>query len=81
MGDMGEVFNAMRKDSQERRRHNREQSRKMLEKAGIRFESKNGGAHLIVKDDIDFWPETGKWIVRNGKKGRGVRNLIKYIRE
>ena len=82
MGDMGELFNAMKEKSKERRSSHREQSPKMLKGANIPFESKNGGAHLIVEGFecyIDFWPGTGKWISRNGKKGFGVRNLIKYI--
>lgn len=82
MGDMGEVFNAMKENSKERRASHREQSPKMLDGAGIPFESKNGGAHLIIKGSdgyIDFWPGTGKWISRNGKRGFGVRNLIRYV--
>lgn len=82
MGDMGEVFNAMKEESKERRARHREQSSALLDKAGIPFESKNGGAHLIVEGSecyIDFWPGTGKWISRNGKHGFGVRNLIGYV--
>jgi hypothetical protein len=82
MGDMGEVFNAMKEESKERRASHREQSPKLLDRAGIPFESKNGGAHLIVEGSecyIDFWPGTGKWISRNGKRGFGVRNLIRYV--
>ena len=84
MGDMGEIFNDMKEESKDRRSSHREQSPLMLEDAGIQFESKNKGAHLIVEGSecfIDFWPGTGKWIARNGKKGFGVRNLIKYVNE
>lgn len=84
MGDMGEVFNAMKEESKDRRASHREQSPLMLERAGIPFESRNMGAHLIVEGKdcfIDFWPGTGKWNARNGKKGFGVRNLIKYVNE
>ena len=82
MSGMGEVFNAMKEESKERRARHREQSPKLLEAANIPFESKNGGAHIIAEGNecyIDFWPGTGKWISRNGRKGFGVRNLIKYI--
>lgn len=52
----------------------------MLLKAGIRFETKNLGAHLIVRAlglTVDFWPGTGLWIVRDTKRqGRGVQRLI-----
>ena len=84
MGDMGEVFNVMKEESKERGAGHREQSPKLLDAAGIPFESKNGGAHLIVEGNecyIDFWPGTGKWISRNGKRGFGVRNLIKYVEQ
>lgn len=47
---------------------------------GIRFESKNFGYHLIVEGKqsiIDFWPSTGKFIVRqNRKKGHGIGKLL-----
>jgi len=80
MGDMGELFNGLKGESQKRRADNRESSAKILEENGIKFESKNMGAHLIVSGDsitIDFWPGTGKFIVRGGKTGRGVFNLLK----
>lgn len=82
MGDVGDTFNALKKSRQDKRASNREQSPQMLEAAGILFEIKNMGAHLIVEGDqcyIDFWPGTGKWKSRNGKEGFGVRNLINYI--
>jgi len=83
MGDMGEVFNEMKEGSKKRRARNRKQSPKLLEGAGIPFESKNGGAHLIVEGRecrIDFWPGTGRWISRNGKRGFGVKALIRYVK-
>lgn len=82
MGDVGETFNAMKKAGQEKRASNREQSPQLLEAAGIPFEVKNMGAHLIVEGNdcyIDFWPGTGRWISRKGERGFGVRNLIKHI--
>lgn len=81
MGDMGEIFSGMREYSQEKRANNRDGSKKILEGAGINFESKNFGAHLIVENIIDFWPGTGKFIDRRNKfKGRGVRNLLKQLK-
>lgn len=82
--DIGEMYRQMREEGRERRASHRENSPKLLEAVGIFFESKNGGAHLIVEGKhcyIDFWPGTGKWIERGGRKGFGVRNLIKYINE
>lgn len=80
MGDMGEIFNGLKGESQKRRADNRENSAKILADNGVSFESKNMGAHLIVTGEsitVDFWPGTGKWIVRGGKTGRGVFNLLK----
>lgn len=95
MGDVGEFWKdvapAMKQESQERRAGNRENSAKILEEKGFKFETKNDGAHLIVRRGAmvaDFWPGTGKFIVRpskapgapkTGKIGRGVFNLIKVM--
>ena len=84
MGDMAEVFKIRNEESKKKRASNRQQGPKFLEKADILFISKNDGAHLIVEGNdcfIDFWPGTGTWIVRTGKRGFGVRNLVKYIKE
>lgn len=81
MGDMGEVFNAYRRDRQEKRRSNREVSTAMLRAAGILFEERNGGAHLVVDGRIDYWPGTGLWIQRATlSKQRGVAALIRFVR-
>jgi dihydrofolate reductase (trimethoprim resistance protein) len=59
-----------------------ENSADYLAQRGIPFVSKNGGAHLIVEGKdcfIDFWPGTGKWHSRCGKKGFGVRNLVAFV--
>ena len=80
MGDMGDTFRAMNDAGKEKREKNRSTSLQILAEKNIEFESKNCGAHLIVAGVdclIDFWPSTGKFITRNGKKGRGVFNLIK----
>ena len=82
MSEIGEDFKFLKEVNQKKRASHREQSPKMLEDAGIQFEVKNLGAHLIVEGNecfIDFWPGTGKWISRNGAKGFGVRNLITHI--
>lgn len=78
--DMGELFNARKKEQQAKRAQNREASPQVLTDGGFEFTSKNGGAHLIVTTAVgmvDFWPGTGLFIARSGKEGRGVRNLMK----
>ena len=57
---------------------------KLLEKEYIDYEIKNNGIHLIVTSykgtRIDFYPTTGKFIVKNGKDSVGLNNLIRYIK-
>lgn len=82
MSDIGDDFNALRKQRQEKHRDNREASADYLTQRGIPFVSKNEGAHLIVEGNtcfIDFWPGTGRWNSRDGIKGFGVRNLVAFI--
>lgn len=83
MGDMAESFRILKEESKKKRAYNRQNSTEILQSKSVEFESKNCGAHLIVNGRdclIDFWPGTGKFISRNGKKGRGVRNLLKLCR-
>lgn len=80
--ETAEFWRDVKEARQEKRASNRENSAAVLAEAGIPFQSKNIGAHLIVEGPvcfIDFWPGTGRWISRKGTKGFGVRNLIKHI--
>lgn len=85
MGDVGETFNALRKQRKQKRAENRDKSAALLTANNIHFTTHNGGAHLIVQGDtdfIDFWPGTGTWIPRNtNKKGFGVFKLIEYVKK
>lgn len=83
MGDEGDYWRDVKpymlEASKRKRRANREHAAYLLTQAGIPFESKNEGAHLIVQGReviIDFWPGTGKFITRAGKTGRGVRHVM-----
>ena len=79
MGDVGETFNALREHGKKKKASNLKRSTDMLIRHGVKFDAKNSGNHLIVSGKqglIDFWPSTGKFIARSGKKGRGVVNLI-----
>ena len=53
-----------------------------LRQAEIEFESKNGGAHLVVYGKngvIDFWPGTERFIDRKTrKKNFGLDKLLKH---
>ena len=85
MGDMGDYWRDvrpfMKARSASKRPNNREASAEILREAGVKFTSKNDGIHLIVEGKvclIDFWPGTGKFITRLGKKGRGVISLLAH---
>lgn len=81
MDDMGDYWRGMAEASKHKRAANRANSADLLRQAGVEFESKNGGAHLVVYGvdrTFDFWPGTGLWVVRHSSdKRRGVRGLIK----
>lgn len=81
--DMGAIFRDMKEASKLKRAANRHGSAEILTERGIAFESKNGGAHLIVKHNgkvVDMWPGTGRWIFRGGTpEGRGIMNLIRLL--
>ena len=85
--EVNEMWREIRKERREKKRNNRKSSTDILLENGIKFESKNNGVHLVIDTSnrrtrgkiIDFWPSTGKWIVRNGKKGRGIRRLLELM--
>lgn len=63
-----------------KRAENREKSAEVLRSHGVKFESKNNGAHLIVavgQQVADLWPGTGKWKIRGAAEfRRGVFKLL-----
>lgn len=82
--DDTEMWRDMRANGQAIRAHNRESSTALLKDKGVSFESRNHGAHLIVKHagkEVDLWPGTGRWIDRNRRsiKSRGVFRLLQYL--
>lgn len=82
MGDVGDDFKALKGMRKLKRQSNTIYSTDKLDELGIKYESKNGGAHLIVEgkhSKIDFWPSTGKFYIRTAKGySRGINNLIKH---
>lgn len=80
---MTEINSVNRTDSQLRREANRVNSAAVLTKVGLKFTSHNYGAHLIITVGdtvVDFWPGTGKYVVRGGATGRGVFNLLRLLK-
>lgn len=84
MGDQADIWRDVAGASQDRRAHNRESSAELLTARGYTFESKNGGAHLIVRNGakvVDFWPGTGRWRTRTAPviDKRGVKPLMAWL--
>lgn len=84
MGDMGEMWRDVKDARKSKKQSNLERSTELLVANEIPFESKNGGAHLIVTATdglIDFWPSTGLWSERQNKQrnSRGVARLLHYL--
>lgn len=78
--ETAEMWREWKRQRAAKRAGNRDASVRLLEQADIPFESKNGGAHLIVAGRYDFWPGTGFWQARGeATKQRGVRRLIARI--
>ena len=85
---MGEIFRAVREAGQDERRARREAAPKILAQHDVGFVAFNGGAHLLVRGRIDFWPGTGRWQERDpeaerarakARPGRGVFALLRYL--
>lgn len=82
MSEINDNFAVMKEQSQVKRSYNRTQSAKLLRDNSVWYDTKNAGAHLIVRHAghiVDFWPGTGKYIVRNGPEGRGIFNLLRFL--
>jgi hypothetical protein len=86
MADMGDDFRAWKQAKVEKRASNRLGGAALLTKHGIAFDTRNDGAHLLVRHEgrtIDFWPGTGRWIDRAHPfsciNGRGVFRLLKHM--
>lgn len=80
-----DVTPLMKAESKARREKNRRGGAELLTAAGIRFDSRNNGAHLVAYargHTFDFWPGTGLWIMWGStQRHRGVRRLIKFIQQ
>ena len=76
--EVKEYYAALRVQSSEKRANNRAYAITRLDTLGIKYETKNKGAHIIIADRWDFWSGTGKWRDRkHNKYHRGIESLIK----
>ena len=79
---LGDAYRAINDVKKERRKMKRGSADQLLSAAGLKFEWKNLGAHLIVHAPdgriIDFWPGTSLWIVRGDsvRHRGGPRDII-----
>lgn len=78
MGDMGDLYNAMKEGSRIKKKKNLERALRKLEEAKVPYESFNCGIHLKVKG-FDYWPSTGL-IMKNGAHiGRGINKMLELV--
>jgi hypothetical protein len=81
MSEIGEDFKFLKEQSKKKKKKNLKNSLAILEKKKIPYEQLNPH-HFRVDGKFDFWPSTGKFYnMRIKKYGRGVFNLIKYLKE
>ena len=46
-----------------------------------RLEFKEFAKNRFVVGGLDYWPETGLWVDKEGAHRYGCRNLVKYLKE
>lgn len=78
--DMSADWHEHKQDRANKRHQNLVISTKILANAGVKFDSRDYGQHIIIRMPfrIDFWPSTGLWKTAQSN-GRGVRELIQFI--
>lgn len=83
MSEDGEMWAEIRKENQEKRWANKEKSISILTKKGFIVACLDEAtAHYRIDGKINFWPTTGTFHdPKTGIKGRGVFNLIKYLKK
>ena len=91
MGDMGDIFNAMRADRRERAEARMKEQTPFFEKLKARAIGGSylpGGFRFVfadakgVKHVFDYWPQRGKWCEVYAKKHRqGEGALLKRLDE
>jgi hypothetical protein len=81
MSEDGEIWEAIRKDGQEKRRRNEEQSIQMLRELGIPFKVLSFSSSHYRVGSYDYWPSTGRFYDQKKQLGgRGVKNLITLLK-
>ncbi len=80
---MTEIFRDMRERSKKLRLAGREAGPARLAELGLKFDTSNNGAHLLVHAPgrrINFWPGTGRWHdPGTGAKGFNPKTLEIFL--
>jgi len=84
MGDVGDFWRDVKTDwkqrSKDKKWANIQNGEQALTGMKIPFEKKSLH-HYVVGNKIDYWPSTGKYIVRkNNKSGRGLKNMVREFK-
>jgi hypothetical protein len=81
MSDIGETFKAFKEERRIKRWGNFDSSIGILKSKNIpHVVCNSGNGHVLVCNDIDFWPTTGRWRRRVfNHQGRGIKRLLSYI--
>jgi hypothetical protein len=78
MSELGEMYAEWKKEKQEKKIANHDNSIELLKEKKVPFKMFSND-HLRV-GEYDFWPSTGLFIhLKTKKRGRGVFNLLKKI--
>lgn len=78
--DLKDLFAGLKEEGKQRRALNRFSSEDILKQKGIPYKAFTAD-HFRV-GQFDFWPATGLFIdIKTKKRGRGVFNLIKRLKE
>ena len=82
MGDMGEIFNAMKADQKKRNAKRGQDLTKLIQQMDLSHRVLNGGSHIQVMTEggevINCWPTTDKY-QRGGKVRFGIRRMLAEI--
>jgi len=82
MSEIGDTFKIIKEQNKVKKQSNLDYSTALLLETKFSVSINNGGVHLVVANNgviVDFWPSTGKWIIRGGITSRGVNGLIRFL--
>lgn len=86
MGDMKEVFDTMREQRKERHEKWDNHNTAVIQSSGRPF-TRGGGYNLVFvipgKITVDFYPSTGRWLVRGERKAYrgGAEAFLSWLKK